>query len=83
MLAIGQLHFSSLHQTKAPKEMKFVEQTIISAQESSVAAPFHQTLVKTEIERVISIEVFNFRSGIHRFHQGLQFRDLCAGKSAR
>jgi hypothetical protein len=40
-------------------------------------------LVKTEIERVISIEIFGFRRGIHRFDQGLQFPDLCAGKPAR
>src|SRR6266446_258779 len=80
MLAIRELHFSSLHQAKAPKEVKFIEQAIINAQKSLVAASLHQALMKTEIERVIAIEIFGFGCGIHRFDQGLQFRDLGAGK---
>ena len=67
MIAIRKLHFSPLHQTKASKEVKFIEQTIINAQKSSVAASLHQELMKTEIERVKSVEIFGFGCGVHRF----------------
>src|ERR1700730_13337730 len=71
MLVIGTLHFATLHQAKTPEEMKFVEQPIINAQKSSVAAALHQALVKAEVESIIPIEIFGFRCAIHRFHQGL------------
>src|SRR5246500_5912575 len=83
MLTIRELHFASLHQTKPPKEMKLIEQAIINAQESPVAAPLHQALMKTEIQSVKSIEIFGFRRDVPRFDQGPQFGDLFGGKSAR
>ena len=71
MLAIGKLHFATLHQAKTPEEVKFVEQPSIKGQKSSVAATLRQALVKTEVKSVVPIEIFSFRCVIHRFHQPL------------
>src|SRR5260221_14641238 len=63
--------------------MKLIEKAIILAQEPLVAAPLHQALVKTEIKKVISIEIFGCRRCVHRFDQELQLGNLFGGKSGR
>jgi len=82
VLVIGTLHLTTLHQAKTAEEMKLVEQPVIDAQKSLVAAGLHQALVKAEVECVIPLKIFRFGCGIHCFHQRLEFLELCARKAA-
>ena len=82
VLVVGTLHLATLHQTKTPEEVKFIEQPAVNARKPSVATDLNQALVEAEVESVIPAEIFRFGCGIHRFHHLLEFFDLCAGEAA-
>ena len=82
MLAVRALHFSLLHQSEAPEQVKLVQETTINAGQPFVATPINQALVKPEIERVIAIEIISLSRCIHRFHQRPQLVELLCRKPA-